>query len=119
MAGTPGEYGGAVSPETTLGMLVQANAGVKIGTMSTFGSLETTSLTYTSYSASIGLLSAESFNVGEVSSLGATINATAEPFESVNVRPSPSLFPTIGFPDLTHSLNCISVSLPIFTSLNV
>lgn len=81
-----GFYGDAVDVEKTLGMVVQARAGVKIGTLETFGSLETTSATYTAYNASIGLKTATSFNLGELSELGLTISATVEPYESVNVR---------------------------------
>ena len=80
-----GQYGSTANPVTTLGMLVQAGVQIKVGTQELWGSLETTSDTYTNYTAPIGL-TASSYDLGEVGELGATINATVEPFESVNVR---------------------------------
>jgi len=80
-----GNSGSTANPSTILGMLVQAGVQIKVGTSELWGSLETTSDTYTNYTAPIGLTS-NSYDLGEVSELGAVINATVEPFESVNVR---------------------------------
>lgn len=81
-----GNFGSVESPESALGMLVQAEAAVHLGTQTTFSSLEVSSDTYSAYGASIGLQDGKKVSLGEVSELGVTINSTVEPFESVNVR---------------------------------
>lgn len=86
-----GEYGTITSPSKMLGMLVQAYAQVRVGTEELYGALETTSDTYTAYNASIGIQDAKAVDLGELGELGTTINATVEPFDSVNQR-QPSIY---------------------------
>jgi len=81
-----GEYVTVNSPSKTLGMLFQAYAQVLVGTSELFGSLETTSDTYTAYGASIGMTDGNSVDLGELSELSTNINSTIEPFDSVNQR---------------------------------
>ena len=81
-----GEFVTFGSPQKTLGMLLQGAAQVLVGTNELYGSLETTSETYTSYGASIGMTDGNSVDLGELSELGTSINATVEPFDSVNQR---------------------------------
>lgn len=80
-----GQYGSTANASQILGMLVQAAAQVKIGTQELWGSLETTSDVYAAYTASIGVNS-NSFDLGQFTELGTTINATVEPLEVANFR---------------------------------
>lgn len=80
-----GEFATLGNAQKLLGMLVQTQARVRIGTESLYGSLETSSTTYTNYNTPIGLTS-NSFDLGVVSELGLTINQTVEPYESANER---------------------------------
>ncbi len=73
------------APAAVAGFLMMAESQLKIGTASLYGSLETTSWTYATYQASIGL-TASSFDVGVVSSLGFSETAEINPLESVNVQ---------------------------------
>ncbi len=86
-----GEYGTVASPSTALGYLVQAGSRVEVGKSALYESLETTSDTYTAYEASIGLKDGQYVDLGELESLETSINATVEPFDSVNLR-LPSIY---------------------------
>jgi len=122
--GAAGTYSTLADVESTLGMLIQANAAVKVGTESKFASLETTSSTYTAYTASIGLKANASFNLGELSELGVNISATIEPFEAVNVR-QPTVYVvteeettvTLGVTQFDYRLLDMLVSTGVFRSL--
>jgi hypothetical protein len=69
-------------------MLVQAESQVRIGTAALYGSLETTSWTYSSYQASIGLVNGSSWDLGILDSLSFTIEPTIESLEVANVSAS-------------------------------
>lgn len=82
MAGT---YYTVAAPTATKGFLFQAESQVRIGTSALYGSLETTSWTYATYEASIGLVNGNSYDVGLLDSLSFTHEPTIEPLESANV----------------------------------
>lgn len=86
-----GTFGSTAQAQAVLGMLVQAGARLRIGTSAMYGSLETTSPTYTAYNASIGLTAGNAVDFGKVGELGVTINAAVEPFDAVNER-QPSIY---------------------------
>lgn len=73
------------APTASAGFLMMAESQLKIGTAALYGSLETSSWTYGTYKASIGLKAGASFDVGVVSSLGFNLGAEVNPLESVNV----------------------------------
>lgn len=56
-----------------------------MGTAALYGALETSSWTYTTYEASIGLDGGSSFELGLVDSLGFTHEPSIEPLDSANV----------------------------------
>lgn len=90
-----GAFGSTASPQKMLGMLVQAQGRFRIGTAELFGSLETTSQTYSAYNAPIGIKDNKAMDVGVVSSLGINLAATVEPFDGVNER-LPSIYVVTG-----------------------
>lgn len=81
-----GTYFTTAGPSEALGFMVQAESRVRIGTETLYGALETTSWTYTTYEASIGLKAGMSIDLGQVESLGFTHNPTFEPLESANIQ---------------------------------
>jgi len=81
-------YYTATAPSATAGFLVQAESQIRIGSASLYGSLETSSWTYATYQASVGLVNGSSFELGLVESLGFTHAPSIEPLESANVSDS-------------------------------
>lgn len=66
-----GNYFTSASPTVLAGLAVQSETRVRIGTLRLYtGSLETTSALYQAYKASIGLVAQNSFDLGELNSLG-------------------------------------------------
>lgn len=78
-------YYTASAPTPTLGYLLQPESQIRIGTAALYGSLETTSWTYATYSASIGLVAGNSWQLGLVDSLSFSYEPAIEPLESANV----------------------------------
>lgn len=86
MAGT---YYTPSSPTVAEGFLLQAESKIMIGTAYLYGSLETTSWTYSTYTASIGLASdSVGIDLGSVESLGFSHVPTFEAVESANIQTS-------------------------------
>ncbi len=81
-----GTYFTTAGPASIEGLLVQMETRLRIGTSRLYGSLETTSWTYTTYEASVGL--SASWDVGQVASLGLEITSELEEVESANIRSS-------------------------------
>lgn len=90
-----GTYFTTASPTDALGFMIQAEARVRVGTSYLHGSLETTSWTYTTYGASIGVKTANSIDLGQVESLGFTHQPSFEPLESANIQ-QPSIYVLTG-----------------------
>lgn len=67
-----GNYFTTATPQVLAGLMMQSETRVRIGTsrLYTVGALDTTSALYLAYGASIGLTTANSFDLGEVASLG-------------------------------------------------
>ena len=66
-----GSYFTTASPVVLAGLVVQSETRVRVGLYSLYkGSLETTSATYKMYNAPVGLVAGNSFDLGEVASLG-------------------------------------------------
>ena len=83
-----GSYFTTVGPTTTEQLLVQMESTVRIGTSRLYGSLETTSFAYTAYEASIGLAAGQSWELGQVDSIGIEVTSELEEVESANIRQS-------------------------------
>lgn len=83
-----GSYFTTASPVVLAGLVVQSETRVRIGTARLYGSLEVTSLPYTTYQASIGLVAGNSFDLGEVASLGFEHVPTFEQPDVANVLQS-------------------------------
>jgi len=81
-----GAYKEVTAPTLVAGFLVQPESRILIGTGALYASLETTSWTYATYEASIGLDGGSSFDVGLVDSLGYTHEPSIEPLDSANVH---------------------------------
>lgn len=73
------------APTAVAGFLMQSESQVRLGTAALYGALETTSWTYATYEASIGLTVGNSYDLGLVASLGFTLEPTIEPLDSANV----------------------------------
>lgn len=86
-----GTYFTTGAPTDALGYMVQAETRVRLGTEYLYGSLETTSWTYTTYGASIGLKAGKAIDFGQVESLSFTHQPSFEPLESANVQ-QPSIY---------------------------
>lgn len=82
-----GNYFTSVTPEVIAGLVLQSETTVRVGLYRHFygGSLDTTSALYLAYNASIGLVSGNSFNLGELASVGLSHVPTFESPESANV----------------------------------
>jgi len=77
---------GASAPTIVEELLVQAESRVLLGNANLYGSLETESATYLAYTASIGLASGASVDLGTLASLGFSHVPTYEPVESANIQ---------------------------------
>jgi hypothetical protein len=86
MAGT--YYPGVSAPTVAEGFLLQPESRVLLGTEYLYGSLEITSWVYSTYTASIGLQSGKSLDLGSLESLGFSHVPTFEPVESANLQNS-------------------------------
>jgi hypothetical protein len=84
-----GNYFTTASPTVVAGLVVQSETRVRVGTLRLYtGSLETTSALYNAYKASIGLVAGNSFDLGELASLGLEHVPTFEQPDSANVLQS-------------------------------
>lgn len=90
-----GTYFTTGAPTDALGYMVQAEARVRMGLQNLYGALETTSWTYSTYGASIGLKAGQSVDFGQVESLGFTHQPSFEPLESANIQ-QPSIYVLTG-----------------------
>jgi hypothetical protein len=86
-----GTLASTAPPEKLAGFLVQAQARVRLGLAPLFTALETTSASYTNYSASLGIKDAQALDVGKVSAVGVNVAATVEPYDAANER-IPSIY---------------------------
>lgn len=86
-----GTYFTTGSPTDALGYMLQAETRVRIGTSYLYGSLETTSWTYTTYGASIGLKAGNAIDLGQVESLSFSHKPSFEALESANIN-QPSVY---------------------------
>jgi hypothetical protein len=81
-----GNYFTPASPQVLAGLVLQSEARVRVGNYRLYvGSLDTTSALYLAYGASIGLVAGNSFDLGELSSLGLEHVPTFESPEAANV----------------------------------
>lgn len=84
-----GQYFTGASPTVLAGLIVQSETRVRVGTLPLYtGSLETTSSLYQSLKASIGLVAGNSFDLGELASLGFEHVPTFEQPDVANVLQS-------------------------------
>lgn len=83
-----GTYFTTASPVVVAGLVMQSETRVRVGTSRLYSSLETTSLMYTTHEASLGLLAGQSFDLGELSSLGFEHVPTFERPDAANVLES-------------------------------
>lgn len=90
-----GTYFTTAAPTDSLGYMIQAESRVRIGTENLYGSLETTSWTYTTYGTSIGLKAGKAIDMGQVESLGFTHQPSFEALESANIQ-QPSVYVLTG-----------------------
>lgn len=81
MAGT---YYTVSAPNVVPGLLVRAESAVKIGTSALYGSLDTTTWVYSTYEASVGLASGQSFDLGQVADISWSHKPSYEAVESFN-----------------------------------
>ncbi len=85
MAGT---YYSPASPTVATGFLLQPEGRVLFGTEYLHGSLDVTSWTYSTYTASIGIQSAKGMDLGTLESLSFSHVPTFEAVESANIQTS-------------------------------
>lgn len=85
MAGT---YYSPSAPTTSEGYFLQPETRVMVGTLYAWGSLEVTSFSYSSYTASIGLQAGKGIDLGELASISFSHVPTFSPVESANIRTS-------------------------------
>lgn len=85
MAGT---YYTPASPTVVEGFMLQPESRVLIGTQYLYGSLEVTSWTYSTYTASIGLQAGKGIDLGQLESLGFSHVPTFEAVEAANLQTS-------------------------------
>lgn len=83
-----GTYFTTGSPTVLAGMLIQAESRVRVGTSRLYGSLEVSSAMYSTYEASIGLQAGNSFDLGELNSLGLEHVPSFEKPDAANVLQS-------------------------------
>lgn len=89
-----GTYFTTAAPAKVEELMAQWETRIRIGKQSLYGSLETSSATYTNYEASIGLVDAQAFDIGLVESLGLEITVEKEEYEAANVLSSGIFFVT-------------------------
>lgn len=82
-----GNYFTSASPQAIAELTVQSETRVRVGTTRLYvgGSLDTTSALYTAYGASIGVVAGNSFDLGELASLGFEHVPTFEKPDVANV----------------------------------
>lgn len=85
MAGT---YYSPSAPVVAEGFLLQPESRILLGTEYLHGSLDITSWTYATYTASIGLQAGKSLDLGSLDSLGFSHVPAYEPVESANLQTS-------------------------------
>jgi hypothetical protein len=90
-----GTYFTTAAPQDALGYMVQSESRIRVGTDNLYGSLETSSWTYSTYGASIGLKAGKAIDFGQVESLGFSHTPTFEPLESANIQ-QPSVYTLTG-----------------------
>lgn len=90
-----GTYFTTAAPQDALGYMVQSESRVRVGTENLYGSLETTSWTYSTYGASIGLQAGKALDFGQIESLSFSHVPTFEPLEAANVQ-QPSVYVLTG-----------------------
>lgn len=83
-----GTYYTPSAPTVTEGLLLQPESRVLLGDAYLYGSLETTSFTYTTYTAPIGLASGHGIDLGALESLGFSQVPSFEAVESANIQNS-------------------------------
>lgn len=83
-----GTYYTPSAPTIAEGFLFQPESRVLLGTNYLYGSLEVTSWTYLTYTASVGLQDGESIDLGTLESLGFSHVPTFEPIEAANLQSS-------------------------------
>ena len=76
------------APTVTEGFLLQPESRVLLGTQYLHGSLEVSSWTYSTYTASIGLQAGQSLDLGSLESLGFSHVPAYEAVESANIQSS-------------------------------
>jgi len=80
-----GNYFTTASPSTLAGLVMQAETRVRVGTSRLYGSLETSTALYAAHEASIGLVGGNSFDLGELTSIGFEHVPTFERADVANV----------------------------------
>ncbi len=88
-----GNYFTTASPQVLAGLVMQSETRVRVGTARLYegglsNSLETSSALYDAYNTPIGLVAANSFDLGELSSIGFEHVPTFEQFDASNVLQS-------------------------------
>lgn len=83
-----GTYYSPSAPVAHEGFLLQPQSRVLLGTEYLFGSLETASWVYATYTASIGLTAGKSIDLGALDALGFSHVPTFEAVESANLQQS-------------------------------
>ncbi len=73
----------------TSALLMRAETCIKVGSQRLYDSLETTSWTYLTYEASIGLKAGQAFNLGVIAELTWSHKPTYEPLEAYNLSDDP------------------------------
>lgn len=83
-----GNYFTTASPTTLAGLVMQSETRVRVGTSRLYDSLERTSALYAAHNASIGVVAGNSFDLGELSTLGFEHVPTFEQPDTANVLQS-------------------------------
>lgn len=83
-----GNYFTTASPSVLAGLVVQSETRVLVGTGRLYAALETSSALYNAYTAPIGLAAGQSFDLGELVSLGFEHVPSFEQPDSTNVLQS-------------------------------
>lgn len=76
------------APQTLEGLMIQSESRVRLGKNKLYGSLETSSVSYTTYGIPLGLVEEYAWDLGLLSSLSMEQTPTYEQVESANVRQS-------------------------------
>lgn len=80
-----GSYFTTAGPQTIAGLVLQSETRVRVGLQRLWGAMETSSVIYANYTASVGLTTAQSFDLGELTGLGFEHVPSFERPESTNV----------------------------------